>query len=597
MMYNNIEEFYATNHFKLIEDKSDESLRPVKSYTKDVENCVEKFRNYYTSNQTDILKSSDLNTIIGELELNTRTQNLRVMREFGFLEEMEETIDSQSVENEKRYKFTQKFKEFATSDQSIACYILESLYNIRSMDDMTMYYNLLLSTLREAYTFGEIIIFKDSDEKFQALVPDSQKRYEYRKRIYDIYGFSSRGKEVTDDYTPNISYMSQAELKNLGLVVDSAEKKDGFKTLVLTPNGYHLLKAIDENLGNVDDESDSSEKDEIFNGEINFNTGLSSRFDRNRIVFGAPGTGKSHDLGLDASELTDGNEKRMERVTFHPDYSYSQFVGAYKPVMKGDDIRYEFVPGPFMRIYAEAIKSAIKSEQKSYLLLIEEINRAQVAAVFGDVFQLLDRADNGVSEYDIQASNEIKKYLGNNLKANPECFNKIRIPDNMFIWATMNSADQGVFPMDTAFKRRWSFDYIGIDKGESDMSTGMVLLGVGEDAIEVDWNRLRKAINTRLSSKDFKVNEDKLMGPFFLSKKVTSPMSNDDSTMANPEEFKKAFKNKVLMYLYEDAEKQHRDKFFAGCDSSKYSAICDAFDKIGIKIFGDDFLELYAEQE
>lgn len=91
--------------------------------------------------------------------------------------------------------------------------------------------------------------------------------------------------------------------------------------------------------------------------------------------------------------------------------------------------------------------------------VIEEINRANVAAVFGDVFQLLDRGDDEVSEYPIQASEDIKKYLAEELGGNPDDYAEIRIPDNMFIWATMNSADQGVFPMDTAFKRRWDFTY------------------------------------------------------------------------------------------------------------------------------------------
>lgn len=135
-----------------------------------------------------------------------------------------------------------------------------------------------------------------------------------------------------------------------------------------------------------------------------------------------------------------------ERVTFHPDYSYSQFVGTYKPVMGADEkIRYAFVPGPFMRVYVEALKSGRTENPQPHLLLIEEINRAKVAAVFGDVFQLLDRDDDGVSEYEIQASEDIRKYLASQLKGDPDNYQKIRIPNNMFIWSTMNSADQVYF--------------------------------------------------------------------------------------------------------------------------------------------------------
>ena len=187
----------------------------------------------------------------------------------------------------------------------------------------------------------------------------------------------------------------------------------------------------------------------------------------------------------------------------------------------GDDeetIKYSYVPGPFMRMYVEALKSGRTENPQPHLLLIEEINRAKVAAVFGDVFQLLDRDDNGVSEYEIQASEDIRKYLTKELGGSPDSYKHIRIPNNMFIWATMNSADQGVFPMDTAFKRRWNFEYLGIDENEEKIKgIGKIMLAGTDEPIE--WNRLRKAINAKMSSSDFKINEDKLMGPFFLSKK------------------------------------------------------------------------------
>ena len=459
-----------------------------------------------------------------------------------------------------------------------------------------------------------------------------------------------------------------------------------------------------------------------------YNTEFETDFERNKIVFGAPGTGKSYKLKKQADELIGCAENHMERVTFHSDYTYSQFVGSYKPVTDAvGNIRYDFVPGPFMRVYVNAVKNTqqiirvydlieqadtmymfptnpnpyneeekwdlfeeitevgqeesfraskdakvgdlaliyvaktkpgyengiyaigriVKKETEDrviirfdyvsyrhpiidyetlkdynpnirsngrvgddivnlvketiipanpYLLLIEEINRAKVAAVFGDVFQLLDRGDEGVSEYDIQTSEDVRKYLAAQLGGEPQNWLKIKLPDNMFIWATMNSADQGVFPMDTAFKRRWAFEYLGINDGEKDMSTGLITLGKGEThQMDVDWNQLRKTINERLSSNDFKVNEDKLMGPFFLAKKVTE--ADENGRIANPEAFIKAFKSKVIMYLYEDAAKQHKHKLFSGCDSSKYSSVCDAFDEIGIDIFGDGIRELYKQQE
>ena len=240
---------------------------------------------------------------------------------------------------------------------------------------------------------------------------------------------------------------------------------------------------------------------------IVFNTSINSEYERNRIVFGAPGTGKSYELKEDCEDLLKDTNGSYERVTFHPDYSYSQFVGTYKPVMGADEkIRYAFVPGPFMRVYVDALKSGRTENPQPYLLLIEEINRAKVAAVFGDVFQLLDRDDDGVSEYEIQASEDIRKYLASKLGGDPENYQKIRIPNNMFIWSTMNSADQGVFPMDTAFKRRWNFEYLGINENEEEISgKGKIMLAGSDDPVE--WNILRRAINDKMSSEQFKIND------------------------------------------------------------------------------------------
>ena len=322
-----------------------------------------------------------------------------------------------------------------------------------------------------------------------------------------------------------------------------------------------------------------------------YNTELETEYERNRIVFGAPGTGKSFNLKRDCEACLKDTTGSYERVTFHPDYTYSQFVGTYKPVSDGATIRYEFVPGPFMRVYVEAMKSARSLNPQPHILIIEEINRAKVAAVFGDVFQLLDRDDDGVSEYEIQTSEDIRKYLAAELKCDIDKCKKIKIPNNMFIWATMNSADQGVFPMDTAFKRRWNFEYLGINENQSKIK-GRV--SVGSSVVqEIEWNVLRRAINEKLA-KEYKVNEDKLMGPFFISKRVLKTVSEDDDTIKDAARFIEVFKSKVIMYLYEDAAKQHKHKLFSGCeDTTKYSAVCDSFDEIGIQIFGEDFEEVY----
>lgn len=364
-----------------------------------------------------------------------------------------------------------------------------------------------------------------------------------------------------------------AEVKDCIVILDTSEKKNNTQRSAVKKYLKYLMAQQEVNTPLI------------------YNTDLETEYERNRIVFGAPGTGKSFNLKRDCEKILSDTTGSYERVTFYPDYTYSQFVGTYKPVSDGATIRYEFVPGPFMRVYVEAMKSARSLVPQPYILIIEEINRAKVAAVFGDVFQLLDRDDDGVSEYEIQTSEDIRKYLATELKCDIAMCKKIKIPNNMFIWSTMNSADQGVFPMDTAFKRRWNFEYLGINENQ-DKIKGRVVVGKTATQ-EIEWNVLRRAINEKLV-REYKVNEDKLMGPFFIAKRVLKTVSEDDDTIMDAERFKDVFKSKVIMYLYEDASKQHKHKLFSGCkDTTKYSAVCDSFDEIGIQIFGEDFEEVY----
>lgn len=436
-----------------------------------------------------------------------------------------------------------------------------------------------------------------------------------------------------------------------------------------------------KNLLNIDDSNEVEKNYRDYEKQkIIFNTELKSHFPFNRILFGAPGTGKSYTLNTELKTLLgENNEDDYERVTFHPDYSYANFVGTYKPVMVEDsienlteitekdvvsvltdksksaqekydllydkfkedgltrlplllglytdenfttrkadgtaavgdnsvernhgkairpyvnlskpvsrkkDISYEYVPGPFMRVLVKALKNAMTDNPRPFVLLIEEINRANVAAVFGDVFQLLDRDDDGVSEYKIATTYDMRKYLAQELDVDESQVENIKIPNNMFIWATMNSADQGVFPMDTAFKRRWDFTYLGIDDNDEKVRGKYVYLSEDKSQ-KVEWNKLRKAINNFLAK--YKINEDKQLGPYFLSKGIIIPEQGDE---IDRERFISAFKNKVIMYLFEDAARQKRSKLFEGCsqNSTRYSQICKEFEKKGVKIFNQDIV-------
>jgi len=284
----------------------------------------------------------------------------------------------------------------------------------------------------------------------------------------------------------------------------------------------------------------------------------------NRIIFGAPGTGKSYTLEQDRLAF----QQNYERVTFHPNYSYAQFVGTYKPKPKfkadgNEYVSYEFVPGPFLRLWVEAVKSKKINDGKDYLIVIEEINRANVAAVFGDVFQLLDRKADGSSEYSITTTEDMKDYLVGMCGFTEYEAREMKLPNNLYIWATMNSADQGVFPMDTAFKRRWNFEYMDINQGSSEIAGKFINI---KPYGNVEWNELRNKLNDRLTQADLNINEDKLIGPFFISLKELASDNIDE-----------IFKSKLLMYLFEDVLKHRKGKLFSP-KFNTFSKVLAAYD-------------------
>ncbi|KYG30294.1 AAA family ATPase [Bacillus gaemokensis] len=249
----------------------------------------------------------------------------------------------------------------------------------------------------------------------------------------------------------------------------------------------------------------------------------------NLIVYGAPGTGKSHYLKTKYGE-------GCPRVTFHPEYTYQDFVGCLKPKNENDKVTYKFSPGPFAKILKEAYQDLGNG---SKTLIIEEINRANTAAVFGDLFQLLDRNGEGISEYSIE-NDDLLTYLNEDTNLD---LKNIKIPNNLNIVATMNSADQGVFLMDSAFKRRWKFKYIPIIFDENDDICTTELSYAGKT---FTWKQFIEPINLQLAK--LKVNEDKHIGPYFMKKEEI--------------EDREVFASKLLMYLWDDVLRHQRDKIF-----------------------------------
>ena len=311
---------------------------------------------------------------------------------------------------------------------------------------------------------------------------------------------------------------------------------------------------------------------------------------RQKIYYGAPGTGKSYFVDQKAKQNFDNN---YERVTFHNNYTYANFIGTYKPVPKDgqeDVITYSYVPG----VLTKLLVKALKNPEQNYLLIIEEINRAHAAAVFGDFFQLLDRDGQYKSEYKISASEDLTRYFKKTFNKDEENienihahlgqeYDQVVLPANLFIWATMNSADQGVMPIDTAFKRRWEMEYINIDTNE-DLIKNKYEFQIGKD--KITWNDFRKTINNYLSSSDLmKINEDKLMGAYFISKKTLEQFADQ------PKQLSQVIKNKVLYYLFDDVVKPYRSTFFALDKDNTFSQLCNNFDQDGIEVFNPHLKE------
>ena len=300
-----------------------------------------------------------------------------------------------------------------------------------------------------------------------------------------------------------------------------------------------------------------------------------------QIYYGAPGTGKSHII----NELTEGES--VIRTTFHPDSDYSTFVGAYKPtmgllpicdelgqpmkigstVLHKEQIIYEFVDQAFLQAYVQAWKFYAENSDtaKKQYLIIEEINRGNCAQIFGDLFQLLDRNDSGFSVYPINADKDMKKQLAkafkkdgvtitipnadkiNALYKGKDIVSKVLsgeilvLPNNLYIWATMNTSDQSLFPIDSAFKRRWEWQYMPIGKGYDE--NGQEIKWAIEGATKkFSWWSFLEKINAQIG--EVTQSEDKKLGFFFC--KATDGVISAEK-----------FVGKVIFYLWNDVFKNN----------------------------------------
>lgn len=289
-----------------------------------------------------------------------------------------------------------------------------------------------------------------------------------------------------------------------------------------------------------------------------------------KIYFGNPGSGKSYKVE------TETKGKKVFRTTFHPDSDYSTFVGTYKPLSDGTSIRYTFVPQTFTNAYIEAYKDI----DTPVYLIIEEINRGNCAQIFGDLFQLLDRRNDGYSEYPINADKDLRDYIRTELARykgiDPDIESegiedgKLRLPPNLHILATMNTSDQSLFPMDSAFKRRWDWEYVPIKY--SGATSDHFTIKLSDKRFR--WIDFLKAVNDRI--RRVTESEDKQLGNYFIKSDI------DEAE----------FKSKVMFYLWSEVCK---DEYLTEQNFMR-SMTKDSMEKLASEKPTDDFFRAHVSE-
>lgn len=386
------------------------------------------------------------------------------------------------------------------------------------------------------------------------------------------------------DGTNYIEY-DGSSLKYVGkLPIDKIIKKCNIR--YIGENGLALAKTeldIDEKYAeyitteiNIDEEEGNNEI-ELSNEKVEvplFSFKESPITDgQNLIVYGTPGCGKSYYV---EHTLLDGYPKdNYIRTTFYQDYTNTDFVGQILPVVEGDKVTYKFNPGPFTL----ALEQAIRKPNERIALVIEELNRGSAASIFGDIFQLLDRKE-GVSEYGITNVNIIN-YLKEKFEG-VYTFKEIRLPGNLSIYATMNTSDQNVFTLDTAFKRRWKFKKLINEFAVDHQFKNKYIPGA-----DITWEELVNDINEYILECSSGLNsEDKQLGVYFVDE---NGMRKEKVDASDPEAVN-AFAYKVLEYLWSDVAKFDRSKWFVDGIKSLDELVKEYKNK-GLEVFVDGIFD------
>ncbi len=314
-----------------------------------------------------------------------------------------------------------------------------------------------------------------SDNGQITIIDEDRLCYLVKSTSRGAYGLRTISKSLLDEYIDYFGKHPDATANEARDALSGLSEIDKFEYGYTSTLRVMALMA----LGQIEKSTDQSITIPHKNREFDFPL--------QQIFYGAPGTGKSHRIKEIIKEHGIDEKEQVIRTTFHPDSDYSTFVGCYKPIMKSvpqtyvvegnekpvmadkdnqatkDEIVYDYTPQAFVQAYTKAWTT-----NEPVILVIEEINRGNCAQIFGDIFQLLDRGNDNVSEYEITPDQALENYLKEYFAAFDDLDEQIKtgkimkLPANLYIWATMNTSDQSLFPIDSAFKRRWEWKYIKI---------------------------------------------------------------------------------------------------------------------------------------
>lgn len=451
---------------------------------------------------------------------------------------------------------------------------LSSISSKEQLDELYKSKNPNESNQKKGANVSQIWMFKD-EIKINDYIVFFDNGIAHIGKIVGDYEYIENTPNQISDYVNNrkvewikdIAYNDLPyEYRKSSLTRRSIFRLNSYKDLI-----QNIINGKEINKDEFDDFQDDDLEEEDFLPEFDFSSS-SIKDGQNLVVYGTPGCGKSY--YVQNVLLNDYGEGNYIRTTFFQDYTNTDFVGQILPCVEKDEngkdvVTYIFNPGPFTL----ALEKAIRNPNEKIALVIEELNRGSAASIFGDIFQLLDRK-NGVSEYSITNVNIID-YLKKQFR-DEYTFKKIKLPGNLSIFATMNTSDQNVFTLDTAFKRRWKFKKL-LNKFESNHKFKDLFI----PGADITWKDFVDGINKFILEISSGLNgEDKQLGVYFVDEKGMRKEKVDPSNPIAVEEF--AYK--VLEYLWDDVAKFDRTKWFED-NIKSLDQLVEEYKKSGIEVF------------